>query len=204
MKTAFSGLHSTVQRLYKVTFDNNVGQELTLKIGNYTFVDCPQLGASYSADEMASQRYSKFLRHFSGQYKLLIAQSHTVLKEEDSIPITVSLDGLTLSPTQIQVINNSYETTQLTQPWHINLHLQTSVDDTKNETGYDAILTQEYAASLTMHRVDSPQGRNYVVWRYGYGLHEEPLEPAEHISTHLMNRYWDKVANRSPPYEPAF
>lgn len=57
MESAVSSRQSKTQRCYKGNFDNNVRRELTLNVGNFVFIDRPQLVTIVpdAADEKANR-----------------------------------------------------------------------------------------------------------------------------------------------------
>lgn len=102
IKYAVASRPSTTQRHYKCNFDKNEWPQPTLKLGDYVFVDHPHLAsiASEDANEMANFLCNKLLHRASGPYKVFNVQLNTRIIDGYGIPITVSINRLTLSPTR--------------------------------------------------------------------------------------------------------
>lgn len=92
MQATFSSGLSTAQRSYNTRFDNHVRREWTFKVGEYVFVDGPQLPVflSDAADEMANCRSNKVLWQGSEPHRVLSVQLRKVSVVEDGIASTVS------------------------------------------------------------------------------------------------------------------
>ena len=172
------------QKRYKADFDQKVQRTLTVKAGDYVFVDRAPGTVEEDDEDAYAQRTKKLLPRSTGPYLVKSTTEDTVTIEQDGLQNVVSIDRVSMAPSGPVTRPRVRDVTADPEGPHTD-----TAEDDNNVAEPDSV---EYAIDrIVTHRPDK-DGMYYRVRWYGYGPEEDTWEPEHHIPANFVTRYWNR------------